>query len=191
MFGATRLNLGSPVGAENFARSAPFSRPFWEALGFHYVAFDIAGAQVIKLDLNTDTIPPELKNSQNLVINGGTTEHVANQDNAFRCVHDLAKPQGVMVHLVPCTGLLIHGFFQYTLKFFWHLGRENGYQPLSLRLNFHQPKPLDPHAVNFGFHFGKKEPLRDAPDLREVYVCAIFQKLSDLPFVTPVDAPLH
>src|SRR5262249_53757665 len=125
VFGRTRINLGNPVGVENFTNLAPSSRPFWLSLGFEYIAIDLAGEDVLKLDLNHALVPPELRDSQDIVLNAGTTEHVANQDNAFRLIHDLTKPNGIMIHDVPCQGNLTHGLVNYTLKFFWHLCREN------------------------------------------------------------------
>jgi len=92
LFEAPRIRLGTPVGADNFTEHAPLARPFWQSLGFEYVAIDLVGDNIIKLDLNRDAVPLQLQHTQDIVLNGGTTEHVANQDNAFRCIHDLTKP---------------------------------------------------------------------------------------------------
>ncbi len=191
LFGAARPHdFGRPVGFENFAELAPWSRPFWRALGCSYLAIDLVeGEDVASFDLNRAHVPRELKESQDLVVNGGTTEHILNQENVFRFIHDLTKPRGIMVHLVPCQGTIIHGFFQYTQKFFSHLCRENGYMPLVMRVSFTPPKPFSPMANEFGFYFGAKEPLCDPPSLREGHICAIVQKLNNAPFVVPTDVP--
>ena len=60
--------------------------------------------------------------------NFGTTEHVANQVNTFGVIHDLTAPDGLMLHAIPMQGMLNHGLFNYTPKFFWMLGRSNGYR---------------------------------------------------------------
>ena len=52
-----------------------------------------------------------------LVVNAGTTEHVVNQDNAFRVMHDLTKVGGVMMHEVPAGGMLTHGVVGYNPQF--------------------------------------------------------------------------
>jgi hypothetical protein len=64
-------------------------------------------------------------------------------DNAFRVMHDLVKVGGFMIHEVPVAGFLTHGLVVYTIKFFWHLCRENGYEVLRLEmLPFgHAPMP--------------------------------------------------
>ena len=78
LFGAARPHdFGRPVGFENFAKSAPWSRPFWRALGCSYLAIDLVeGEDVASFDLNRAHVPRELKESQDLVVNGGTTEHI-------------------------------------------------------------------------------------------------------------------
>src|SRR5258708_19236957 len=101
LFEATPAALGNPVGTDNFTDQAPPSRPFWRSLGFEYVAFDVAGEGVIRFDLNRDSVPRKLRHSQDIVLNGGTTEHVANQDNAFRSIHDLPHSNAIMIHRIP------------------------------------------------------------------------------------------
>ena len=69
---------------------APPARHFWQWLGFEYAAIDIDGSPgSIPLDLNYDRIPTQAKGKYGLVSNFGTTEHVANQLNAFEIIHDL------------------------------------------------------------------------------------------------------
>jgi hypothetical protein len=54
-FGRVPCEIGKPVGTENFATAAPPSAPFWRSLGFGYCAFDIAGKEAIRLDLNRES----------------------------------------------------------------------------------------------------------------------------------------
>jgi hypothetical protein len=185
LFEAPRIRLGTPVGADNFTEHAPLARPFWQSLGFEYVAIDLVGDNIIKLDLNRDAVPLQLQHTQDIVLNGGTTEHVANQDNAFRCIHDLTKPNGIMIHAVPCQGLMTHGLVNYTLKFFWHLCRENDYEALSLRLGIGPEQPMERNMIEFGVHFGKPEPLDPVP-FRNCYIAAILRKSHSRAFVTPM-----
>ena len=73
-------------------------------------------------------MPAELKGRFGLVTNFGTTEHIANQLNAFKVIHDLAAVHGVMMHHLPAQGMLNHGLVNYNPKFFWMLARSNGYK---------------------------------------------------------------
>jgi hypothetical protein len=131
LFGRERPFLGSPTGAD-FTEHAPPSRDFWTTLGFSYWTVDFGGHRnSLALDLNRDSVPDELRGTFDLVVNTGTTEHIANQDNAFRVIHDFTAKRGVMYHEVP-VALKDHGLINYTRKFFDKLCYCNGYRPLFL-----------------------------------------------------------
>ena len=96
-------------------------------LGHNYVCVDIdKNFGAITLDLNFDSVPPEWRARFDFVTNHGTTEHLLNQLNAFKVMHDLTKVGGLMLHAVPFTHLN-HGFFNYQPTFFEALARFNAY----------------------------------------------------------------
>ena len=66
------------------------------------------------------------------VTNHGTSEHLLNQQNFFKVVHDLTKPGGLMLHAVPFTAHIEHGFFNYQPNFFEALARYNSYKLLGV-----------------------------------------------------------
>src|ERR1700731_5062951 len=73
-----------PRSDTNVLAGAPLAREFWTWLGLNYASIDIDGSPgSIALDLNYDAVPPEAVGKYGLVTNFGTTEHVANQFNAF------------------------------------------------------------------------------------------------------------
>ena len=185
-FNADPINLGEPVGMENFTDQAPRARPFWCSLGFDYVAIDIVGEDIRRVDLNRDCVPSDLRNFADLVVNAGTTEHIANQDNAFRCIHELTKPSGIMIHAVPCQGMLTHGLFNYTVKFFWRLCEANDYKALSLQIGRGLEHPMEQDVASAGIHFGMPTPMIDPPLVRDAYIKAVLWKSRDGDFVTPV-----
>jgi hypothetical protein len=114
---------------EKLDPAAPMARLMWEWLGFSYAAIDIDDSPgSIPLDLNFDEVPKSQRDIYDLVTNFGTTEHVANQLNAFKIAHDLATEGGVMIHHLPCQGNLNHGLVNYSPKFFWMLARSNNYR---------------------------------------------------------------
>src|SRR5882672_6845647 len=114
---------------EHLQESAPLARHFWKWLGFQYSTIDIdESPESIPLDLNVDSVPPEHHGRYDLVTNLGTTEHVANQSNAFKIIHELTALGGVMFHNLPAQGMLTHGIVNYNPKFFWMLSRSNGYR---------------------------------------------------------------
>lgn len=120
LFGHAPQELGRPTPAvgpiadERQQDDAPASQAFWQSLGFSYAAVEYDGHRdALSFDLNRDAVSDGLRGSADLVVNCGTTEHVMNQDNAFRAIHDFTKPGGVMFHEVPCSGLLTHGVVSY------------------------------------------------------------------------------
>jgi SAM-dependent methyltransferase len=105
------------------------SRHLHERLGFRYDCIDIDGNfGSLTLDLNFDEVPAEYRNRYDLTTNHGTTEHIFNQYNAFKAIHDLTKPGGMMLHGLPFTVHLEHGFFNYQPNLFAALARYNSYR---------------------------------------------------------------
>lgn len=105
----------------------------YEALGLTYNCVDVDGRLgTLVLDLNFDGTPEEHKGKYGLVTNHGTSEHLLNQFNVFKMMHEFARPGGVMVHAVPFTVHLDHGFFNYQPNFFECLARYNSYETLGI-----------------------------------------------------------
>jgi hypothetical protein len=107
--------------------------------GFEYVAYDIfEGYRTTIFDLNTGAVPAAERGSFDLVLNCGTSEHVLNQYNVFKVMHDAARVGGVMYHAIPMTGYLAHGYFTYTPMLFCDLALANQYE--ILKMNFVGPQ---------------------------------------------------
>jgi hypothetical protein len=194
LFGAKRVDIGRPCGPENFTRKAPPSGPFWNSLGFELTTLDYDGHRdSIALDLNSGEVPENLRGAFDLVVNAGTTEHVANQSNCFRAIHDLVRKGGLMHHEVPVC-LIGHGLFNYSPKFFLQLMRENDYEPVMLRTSFERaglpphrsPIPSFVHAMNRRWGRGVK---LDVEALPELSITATLRKLYEQEFRLPLDLP--
>jgi hypothetical protein len=88
-------------------------------------AIDFHGTPAaLKLDLNQ---PVALGEQFDLLINGGTAEHVFNVFQFFRTCHEVTRPGGLMVHSAPFLGWLEHGFYNFNPTFFWDLALANAY----------------------------------------------------------------
>ncbi len=179
----TRPDGSSPLNAE-----LPSAELLWRWLGYDYAAIDIDGTPgCIPLDLNYDSIPMWQRAKYDIVTNFGTTEHVANQCNAFKIIHDLTIPGGVMIHSVPAQGMLTHGLVNYTHKFFWMLARSNGYELLKLSL------AIDPLAYSVPNNILETSMLRlgrRRPEDHQETDCLLYvvlRKSFDIPFVAPID----
>jgi len=185
-----RPSMTLPWGEELLAHDAPLAREFWVSLGFDYSAIDVDGTPgSIALDLNYDEVPPELRHKYGLVTNLGTTEHVCNQLNAFRVVHDLASIGAVMIHEVPAGGSLNHGLFNYNFKFFWHLARSNEYTWLYADFSGNgQPYPIADNIVEFvKDHTAKSVETLHQCKVSDFGILVALQKTLDIPFVAPID----
>lgn len=112
-----------------FAEANGSARDLYENLGMKYVCVDVDGRHgALALDMNFDEAPSEHRNRYDLTTNHGTSEHLLNQYNVFKMMHELTKPGGLMLHAVPFTVHFEHGFFNYQPKFFEALARSNSYK---------------------------------------------------------------
>ena len=96
----------------------------------YYRAIDLHGTErSTKADLN---LPLDLDEQFDLVTNLGTGEHVFNQYQFFRTVHERTRPGGLMYHSMPHQGAYDHGFFNYQPTFIFDLAAANRYELLLL-----------------------------------------------------------
>jgi len=156
------------------------ARVLYEALGIQYSCVDVDGrVGTLTLDLNFDRAPAEHKSKYGLVTNHGTSEHLINQLNVFEMMHDFVRPGGVMVHAVPFTVHLDHGFFNYQPNFFECLARCNSYETLGLWVgpdwSLASFIPWDPALLDFLTLNSKTTHL----------LVATLRKMYDRPFCVP------
>lgn len=71
----------------------------------------------------------------NVVTNHGTTEHLFNQMQAFRNIHDMTAIGGVMLHALPFQGYQNHGLFNYQPSMFLDMAVANNYEMLGIFLS--------------------------------------------------------
>ena len=182
LFGTKEPPHFMPVGLECFTERAPLAAPVWYALGFEHQSIDIKGG-TIRLDLNHGRVPWSLRGSYDLLVNGGTTEHIANQGNAFRAMHDLMRVGGVMYHEVPSIGWLDHGLISYQPKFFHRLARENDYEMIFFKVAperaWREPEYFRQYNEPYGLPIPKAGP--------SIELRIAFRKRFNSAFVMPVD----
>lgn len=106
-----------------------------EAKGVTHTSLDLNGRHG-SLPVNLDNpIPDNMRNSFNVVTDYGTLEHVNNQFQAFKNVHDMCKEEGIMIHILPLTGCWPdHGRYYYSLDFFKKLIELSKYQLINVQL---------------------------------------------------------
>jgi hypothetical protein len=103
------------------------------------------GAVVVSIDINgkDGALPFDLQKPLpsslgqfDIIINGGTSEHILNQDACFENIHNICKIDGLMFHIVPLAHNWIqHGFYMYLEKFFSDLAQKSKYSIVGLGVN--------------------------------------------------------
>lgn len=154
-----KLDLKPParvcdLGSQEMSQGVGGSAKDWmEAQGFEYASIDFDGKfGALKLDLNVATIDDThwavgRPNRFDIVTNHGTTEHIFNQANVFKLMHDLTKVGGMMIHAVPTPKFgPSHGFYYYDESIFDDLKYANNYQILEM---YRQPDPYEIILVAF------------------------------------------
>lgn len=95
------------------------AKKYYKKLGVQeHVSIDLNGKNgALQIDLDFP-VPGNLLNRFNMVTNYGTLEHVNNQYQAFKNMHDVCKKEGIMIHSFPPTGHWEgHGRYFYSEKF--------------------------------------------------------------------------
>ncbi|KIN70657.1 NADH dehydrogenase subunit I [Sulfitobacter noctilucae] len=122
-----------------------YAETFFKKLGFSEVdSLDFSNfenASIIQ-DLSAD-LPKELEHRFDVVYDGGTCEHIFDLPTAYRNIHKMLKPGGVLIGHSPCNNWVNHSFYQINPEMvygFWE--KTLGYQVLNCSL-----QPLMPmHA---------------------------------------------
>lgn len=124
------------------------------ALGFDCVDVldisDYEGANVLH-DLNLP-IPPEIQERYNLVVDGGTLEHVFDFPMAIENVMRMAKIGGDVLLISPANNYCGHGFYQLSPELFFRIfSRSNGFELLRIYMHcdgryYHIVDPIDIHG---------------------------------------------
>jgi hypothetical protein len=174
----------APLSDAELARMAnrAFAGEFFRRAGFGYQAIDRDEyPDVIRLDLNSDALPIEHRSRYRLVTNSGTSEHILNQWNVFKVIHEAVALDGLMYHGVPGWGDYQHGIFQYAPKFFWALAKANGYDLLRFwGWADGQPAAIAPEILA-GIQF------TSAPVSERVWLHVLMRKSLDQPFAGLTD----
>ncbi len=120
-----------------------------------YLAFDVAnGYRTQIFDLNSQSLNRAQTQSFDIILNFGTTEHVMNQLNALKVIHDAVKVGGHIVHSVPCLGDIDHGYVAYTPRLFFDVASYDNYEIIDFRYEGPvEDKPIMDIVRDYGAYF--------------------------------------
>jgi len=134
-FAAGARHQGLDITAADLVQADGFTETLFARLGYPPIeALDFTdkeGAQHIH-DLNKP-VPASLKARFDIVIDGGTSEHIFYIGQALDNCHAMLRPGGLMLSFVSCDGWFGHGFFQTGPDVpwrYWHHAR--GYEMLEV-----------------------------------------------------------
>jgi len=178
-FGVAPLDLNE---VRRLAHGAP-ARELMEVLGFEYSCVDLNGEHnAYTWDLNFDACPPEHRARYQFVTNHGTSEHVFNQYNLFKMMHDLTQEGGLMLHAVPFLSYVDHGYFNYQPNLFIDLARANGYELLGIWIN---ADPMLAHLIPWERGIEARLQIRS----NDVLILVLYRKAADVAFAVPLQSP--
>ncbi len=102
-------------------------------------SIDINGKADLLLDLSLPLEEEVYRNWYDVIINGGTAEHVANQEVFFANIDLLAAPGAIIVHVAPEKGSFPnHSKIHYRPRFFRKLAEKYNYKILHLERKEHR-----------------------------------------------------
>jgi len=129
------------LAALSVEEQKPCTAAFFKALGFaSYDAIDVNSRYgSLIMDLNVDLRERYgFDRTFDLVTNNGTGEHIFNQYQVFRNMHNLTRAGGVMLFVLPFHNWMNHGFFNFNPILFGDLAAANGYRILRLTIGLPQ-----------------------------------------------------
>jgi len=166
----------------------PSTKAFYESRGCtRYVALDVnEGMDAVIADLNE---PVDLGETFDLVTNNGTGEHIFDQRSVFENAHNLSHKW--IVHMLPMTPWINHGFFNFNPILFRDLAYANNYKgKIWITNRFGEGQEVEEVEL---FREKKAKALAKAAlEIKgDVSVIAIFKKTNEEPFKIPFQGKYH
>lgn len=166
-------------------KAAPGSETFLKLLGareVHSIDYSAYENASFIQDLN-GPLAPELRNRFDVLIDGGTMEHVFNVPQALRNAMGMVRVGGWFIQVTAANNSMGHGFWQFSPELMFRCFCEaNGFDPPCVLLKerlvddmWHECR--DPAEVR------RRVELRN---FNETYICTLARKRQDVePFATP------
>lgn len=127
---ASGYQVSNDCASRLLDRTNEYSEEFLSLLGAKEIvaidASDFEGAQIIH-DMN-HRIPEALDSAFDLVVDGGTLEHIFDLPTALRNATRMVRPNGRFISLTQANNFCGHGFYQFSPELYYRfLCPENGY----------------------------------------------------------------
>lgn len=79
-------------------------------------------------DLNSKDLPPQLENAFEVIIDGGTIEHVFHIPRALENIFKMLKVKGRIIHISPSSNHVDHGFYMFSPTLFSDFYEKNKWE---------------------------------------------------------------
>ena len=194
---ADRLAKGSAYDPVSGGLNGAFVGELFEKAGLTYAAIDIAdGYRTTIVDLNHAPAPVSFRGKFDLVLNFGTTEHLLNQYNAFKVIHDSTRVGGYIVHSLPAIGYTNHGYLTYTPRCFFDIAGYNEYEvkmfsfegPAAVNDLYAPVRDYQTYFPSLAQTLAERESTEsgrriDALQIPDVSIFIVYRKVKDRPFM--------
>ena len=110
-------------------------------------------APCILHDLNIP-VPAELEGKFNLVIDGGTIEHIFDVRQVTENIVRMCGESGWVVHLTPSSNYVDHGFYSFSPCFFYDFYQANGFGDFTCYIMQVNPENLREPSPYFEYTYG-------------------------------------
>ena len=130
--GVTMCELGAQDLRRGGGLECEPSKDYFEKKGVLHTSLDIKPRhRCLIVDLS---VPVNSVHEHDIVSNYGTSEHIFNQYQVFRNIHNFTRVGGAMVHCLPATPYWKkHGFYTYSEEYFKNLSNENNYDIMTIK----------------------------------------------------------
>jgi len=100
---------------------------YFLSLGFKSVdSMDVSEYEQATIICNlNEEIPQNLRDKFDVIYDGGSTEHMFNVPKALENYNKMLKIGGLMMHALPSTGNMDHGFYMFSPTFFYDYYSQN------------------------------------------------------------------
>jgi len=142
-------------------------------------------------DLNND-IPERLFNHYDLILDGGSSEHIFNIPKVFESYNKMLKVGGRIIHILPSSNYVDHGFYCFSPTLFYDYYSANKWEIIDIFF-IRQPAGLHAHIGDvYRYKPGGLDPLRNGGLEKGMYgLFVIVKKTKDSTFNAPVQQYLY
>lgn len=114
--------------------------------------FEDDSPQILR-DLNT-VVPHELRDRFNLILDGGTIEHIFDVRQVMENIVRMCRKGGWVVHFTPASNYLDHGLYSFSPRFFYDFYGSNGFGDFACSIFQVAPDDFFGRCSYFDYSYG-------------------------------------